>query len=53
MTDVQDTPNTSGLEALQSLVGAPAEAPIVYEQKLDAQGRAYANGKRDALARVC
>ena len=45
--------NTSGLEALQSLVGAPADAPIVYEQKLDAQGRAYATGKRkNAIARV-
>ncbi len=42
------------LQSLQDL--APAEeAPTapVYEQKLDAQGRAYATGKRkDAVARV-
>ena len=32
---------------------ATEAAPIVYEQKLDAQGRAYATGKRkDAVARV-
>src|SRR5690606_13957973 len=39
-----------GLSALKS--AAPAEAPH-YVQKLDAQGRAYATGKRkDAVARV-
>jgi len=32
---------------------APVETAIVYVQKLDAQGRAYATGKRkDAVARV-
>lgn len=44
------------LSSLQDLanVGAavPSEAPV-YEQKIDAQGRAYATGKRkDAVARV-
>ena len=56
MTDVQNTgPNTAGLEALQSLMGAPitAESAIVREQQIDAQGRAYATGKRkNAIARV-
>lgn len=44
---------TATLESLGDLKGdAPAEAPK-YEQKLDAQGRAYATGKRkDAVARV-
>ena len=40
---------------LGSLTGDAPEAPAapVYEQKLDAQGRAYATGKRkDAVARV-
>ncbi len=42
-----------GLEALQSLSSNPAPEAIVYEQKLDAQGRAYATGKRkNAIARV-
>ncbi|MGI9382024.1 MAG: 30S ribosomal protein S9 [Methyloligellaceae bacterium] len=43
------------LEDLGELTGVEAEAPPapVYEQKLDAQGRAYATGKRkDAIARV-
>ena len=42
------------LSSLQDLKGssAPAEAPV-HVQKLDAQGRAYATGKRkDAVARV-
>src|SRR3712207_4016774 len=55
MSDVQNTPNTSGLEALQSLVGGPAagEPAIVREPQIDAQGRAYATGKRkNAIARV-
>ena len=52
MTDVQ-TP--SGLDALQALAGAPvtAETLAVREPKIDAQGRAYATGKRkNAIARV-
>ncbi|MGH6841279.1 MAG: 30S ribosomal protein S9 [Methylocella sp.] len=44
------------LASLQDLKGAPAPAPEAaprYAQKLDAQGRAYATGKRkDAVARV-
>jgi len=43
------------LEDLGELTGIEPEAPPVpvYEQKLDAQGRAYATGKRkDAIARV-
>ena len=42
-----------GLEALQSLSSNPAPEAIVYEQQIDAQGRAYATGKRkNAIARV-
>ena len=44
------------LSSLQDLKGATAPAPEAatrYVQKLDAQGRAYATGKRkDAVARV-
>ena len=41
--------------AVQETVAAPAESvqAIVYEKKIDAQGRAYATGKRkNAVARV-
>ena len=47
--------NTSGLEALQGLmgVGLGGETAVVREQQIDAQGRAYATGKRkNAIARV-
>ena len=41
------------LEDLAPLKGDVAEAAPVYEKKVDAQGRAYATGKRkDAVARV-
>ena len=53
MTDVQ-TP-ASGLDALRELAGSPvlAEAPVIREPQIDAQGRAYATGKRkNAIARV-
>ena len=46
------------INSLEELGGAVAEAAVietgpVYVQKLDAQGRAYATGKRkDAVARV-
>jgi len=42
------------LEDLKEAIGSEEEAaPVVYEQKLDAHGRAYATGKRkDAVARV-
>lgn len=43
---------TQTLEDLGSAMGTEEAAPV-YEQKLDAQGRAYATGKRkDAVARV-
>jgi small subunit ribosomal protein S9 len=46
MTDVQQ-----GMESLKSMAPAAAAAPV--EPKLDAQGRAYATGKRkNAVARV-
>jgi small subunit ribosomal protein S9 len=42
-----------GLEALQSLATPSADDKPAREQKLDAQGRAYATGKRkNAIARV-
>ncbi len=53
MTDVQ-TP-ASGLDALRELAGSPvlADAPVVREPQIDAQGRAYATGKRkNAIAKV-
>ena len=52
MTDVQTT--GSGLDALKALAGSAAtEEAIVREPKIDAQGRAYATGKRkNAIARV-
>ena len=44
--------DTQGFEALQSLSSNP-EAAAVREPKIDAQGRAYATGKRkNAVARV-
>ncbi len=54
MTDATAAP-ASGMDALQSLLGAPVgtDAAIVREPKIDAQGRAYATGKRkNAIARV-
>ena len=43
---------SQGLEALAHLA-TPAEAEVVHERKVDAQGRAYATGKRkNAIARV-
>ena len=48
------TPEARTLDDLSALKGeAPAAAERVYEQKLDAKGRAYATGRRkDAVARV-
>src|SRR5690348_18062701 len=44
---------THGLEALQQLATPSAEAAVTREPKRDAQGRAYATGKRkNAVARV-
>ncbi|MCX2696202.1 MULTISPECIES: 30S ribosomal protein S9 [Brucella/Ochrobactrum group] len=43
----------NSLEELGSIASASAEAAPVHVQKIDAQGRAYATGKRkDAIARV-
>ncbi len=43
----------SSLQDLKSVGAGTEPAAPVYEQKLDAQGRAYATGKRkDAVARV-
>lgn len=43
----------SSLQDLKSVTAPPPEAAPTYVQKLDAQGRAYATGKRkDAVARV-
>jgi small subunit ribosomal protein S9 len=42
-----------GFDALQGMGTAVAEGAPVYERKVDAQGRAYATGKRkNAIARV-
>ncbi|CAN5251673.1 30S ribosomal protein S9 [soil metagenome] len=42
-----------GMDALAGLGTTAAEAAPVYERKVDAQGRAYATGKRkNAIARV-
>jgi small subunit ribosomal protein S9 len=42
-----------GFDALAGMGTAAAEAAPVYERKVDAQGRAYATGKRkNAIARV-
>ena len=50
MSEAPTTENT-GFDALKGM-GAQAEAPV-YERKVDAQGRAYATGKRkNAIARV-
>ena len=49
-----DTP-ASGFDSLRELTGAPltSDSPIIREPKIDAQGRAYATGKRkNAIARV-
>ena len=54
MTDVTQETTATGFDALKGLgtAGAAESAPE-YVQKLDAQGRAYATGKRkNAVARV-
>ena len=51
MTDT----TASGFDSLRELTGAPltGDSPVVREPKIDAQGRAYATGKRkNAIARV-
>jgi small subunit ribosomal protein S9 len=52
---MSETPVTTGegFEALRGLGTQPAEEAVVREPKIDAQGRAYATGKRkNAVARV-
>ena len=50
-SDVQPQDAPQGFDALQSLSSNPA--PVAAEPKIDAQGRAYATGKRkNAIARV-
>ena len=53
MTDVtNETPAATGFDALKGMGTAEAET-IVREPQIDAQGRAYATGKRkNAIARV-
>ena len=47
------SPETKGFDALKGLGTQPAEAAVVHEPKIDAQGRSYATGKRkNAIARV-
>ncbi len=51
MSESPTTPEATGFDVLKGL-GANAEAPV-YERKVDAQGRAYATGKRkNAIAKV-
>ena len=48
-----DAPAPTGFDALQSLSTQAAPQAVVHERKVDAQGRAYATGKRkNAVARV-
>ena len=48
-----DAPTSTGFDALQGLSTQAAPQAVVYERKVDAQGRAYATGKRkNAVARV-
>ena len=52
MSEATTTEAATGFDALKGL-GTQAEAPVVHERKVDAQGRAYATGKRkNAVARV-
>ena len=53
MTDVtNETPAATGVDALKGM-GTAADETIVREPQIDAQGRAYATGKRkNAIARV-
>ena len=55
MSETPTTPSSTageGFEALRGL-GTQAEEAVVREPKIDAQGRAYATGKRkNAIARV-
>ncbi|HEY3949027.1 30S ribosomal protein S9 [Phenylobacterium sp.] len=49
--EAAEAPKATGFDALKGL--GTQEAPVVHERKVDAQGRAYATGKRkNAIARV-
>ncbi len=49
----QETPAAQGFDALKGMGTQAAEEAVVREPKIDAQGRAYATGKRkNAVARV-
>ena len=53
MTDVTPDTAATGFDALKGLGTDESEAAIVREPQIDAQGRAYATGRRkDAVARV-
>ena len=54
-TQVEVAPEAEGMAALEVLTDTPAEqvAVALVEQKIDAQGRSYATGRRkNATARV-
>jgi len=52
MSETPTTEAPTGFDALKGL-GTQAEDVVVHERKVDAQGRAYATGKRkNAIARV-
>jgi small subunit ribosomal protein S9 len=47
------TEENKGFEGLKTMTSQPEAAPVKHEQKIDAQGRAYATGKRkNAIARL-
>ena len=53
MTDVTPDTAATGFDALKGMGTAETEAAVVREPQIDAQGRAYATGKRkNAIARV-
>lgn len=53
MTDVTPDTAATGFDALKGLGSEAVEAEVVREPQIDAQGRAYATGKRkNAIARV-
>jgi small subunit ribosomal protein S9 len=50
---MSEAPAPTGFDALQGLSSNPNPDAVVHERKVDAQGRAYATGKRkNAIAKV-
>jgi small subunit ribosomal protein S9 len=50
---MSEAPAPTGFDALQGLSSNPQSDAVVHERKVDAQGRAYATGKRkNAIAKV-